>query len=169
MSENENIFVVITLLDNESAAFGAYEGLKHWDEARKDIELGSIGTISKVNGEIEIHVDRKDGKGILVKGVTGIVGSVLGPVTLVAGLVGSVVGSFTNRSEEHTPEELEKLGEEMDAGRVAMVVVCDEGEVEATAKQLESMGGTVKTYEVAQEAMLEAAEALEEAAAQEGE
>lgn len=169
MSENENIYVVIAMLDNESAAVGAYEGLKHWDEAREDIELGSIGTISKVDGEIETHVDRKDGKGLLVKGVTGIIGSVLGPITLVAGLVGGVASSFFDKSEELTPEEIEKLSEEMDAGRVVMVVVCEEFEVEATGKQLESMGGTVRTYEIPAEAITEASEALEAAAAEEGE
>lgn len=161
MSDSGNIEVVIAVFANESAAVGAHAGVQHWDDNRKDIALGSIATIMKVDGEIETTIDKA--KGPLVSGVTGVVKSVLGPITLLAGLAGGVVDRFFEGSEDLTRENVEQLGEMLDDGSVAMVVICEEGQGQPTGEQLESMCGTVNIYEIAEEVILAAAEALEQA------
>jgi hypothetical protein len=169
MSGTGIIQVVFAVFANESAAVGALAGLKHWDEAHKEIELGSIAAIKKVDGKVETYIERDKDRGLLMSGVAGVVNHVLAPVTMAANLVGGVANTFFKESEELTPEEISRIGEEMDAGYVLMIVICSEGQGDATGKQLASMGGQVKIFDVPEEAIRAAAAALEEAAAAAGE
>jgi len=161
MSENRNNYIVVAIFDNESAAGGAYEGMKLWDKASKEIKLGSIASIQMVDGEIKQRVGRPAGKSLLASGVVGIIAAVVtGPVGLI-GVLGSTVISFFRKSPELNEEEIKKIAAELDAGRVALVVACDDFEVEDAANQLGSMGGKVKAYVVPEEAIVEAVEGLQ--------
>ena len=178
MSENLNEWVIVATFGDESAADQAVKALKSWDKASDEIKLGAVGTIYKKDDKIKTHVGRKTGKGAKVGAAVGVIAAVLsGGITLVGGVIsggvlGSVAGAFFKKSLHLTTGEIEAIGAELDAGRVAVVVTCDEDEAEPTRAQLTAAGGSVKTYLVPPELLSETAAAMEavapEAPADEG-
>lgn len=174
MSEDKNEWVILATFENEGAADQAITALKKWDKASDEIKLGAIGTIYKKGDKIKTHLGRKTGKGAKVGAAVGVIAAVLsGGVTLVAGVVsggvlGGVAGSFFKKSLHLTTNEVQAIGAELDAGRVAVVVACDEPEVGPTSAQLTGSGGSVKTYMVPPDLLDETAEAMEAAAPEAG-
>lgn len=175
MVENKNEHVVIAIFDNEGAATQAIDAMKRWDAASDDMKLGAVGTITKEGDQVKTHVGHKTGKGAVVGVVLGIIAAVLsGGIGLLGGIVGGgvlggVVGRFLKQSVNLTQEEIEQIGNELDAGRVAVVVACDEYEIEWVTTELTEGGGTVRTYAVPADALDEAAEALKTASPDEPE
>jgi uncharacterized membrane protein len=170
MSENQNDWVIVATFENETAADKAIKGLKGWDKASDEIKLDAVGKIYKKGGKVKTSLERKTGKGAKVGAVLGVTAAVLsGGVTLVAGVVtggvmGGVAGSFFKKSLHLTTNEVEAIGADLDAGKAAVVVACDEPEVGPTSAQLTGSGGTVKTYLVPPELLSETAEAMEKSA-----
>jgi hypothetical protein len=173
MSDNKNEHVVIAMFDNESFANYGIDLLKKWDQANDAIKLGAIGTITKEGDKFKTHAPHKFGKGAKVGVVLGSVAAVLtgGTSVLVGAMGGAALGSITGglfkQSLHLTKEEIEALGRELDEGKVAVVVTCDEHEVEATSHQLTQFGGVLRTYQVPQAALTEAAEVLAASGAEE--
>ena len=167
MSDNKNEQVIVAFFDSQAAADAASSDLQAWDKVNEEIKLGAIGTITKENGKVKTHVGRKTGKGAAVGTVIGIIAAILsGGITLIGGVLaggaaGGVVGAFMKKSTHLTKEEIDQIGNELDAGRVALIVTCDDHEVEPTRQQLISAGGKVRGYVVPQEAFSEAAKAVE--------
>jgi predicted flap endonuclease-1-like 5' DNA nuclease len=165
MNKNEN--VVIAVFKDYVAAEQAIVALRHWDKADREIKLGAVGTVSKADGKVETRVGRRVGRGAGVGAILGVIAGVLsGGVTVVGGAVagtvlGAIVGSLSKRSLHLTEKEIEELGRELDAGKVAVVVNCDDYEIEGTRAHLSEAGGSVQTYEVPGTAIAEAVEALE--------
>ncbi len=166
MSENKNDHVVIAFYASAEAAETAAQSLQDWDKASADVKLGAVGTMAATpDGKIKTHVGRKAGKGAKTGAILGVVAGVLsGGVTLIGGLIGGAVaggalGSFFKKSTNLTEAEIEKIGEELRSGKHAVVVTCDDFEVQATKDYLEMAGGTIWTYEVSAEAMEAAASA----------
>lgn len=178
MSDNLNEWVIVATFENEDAADQAVKALKSWDKASDEIKLGAVGTIFKKGEKVKTHVGRKAGKGAKVGAVLGVIAAVLsGGLTLVGGVVsggvlGGITGAFFKKSIHLTTNEVQAIGAELDAGRVAVVVACDEEEAVPTTDQLTAAGGTIKTFLVPEELLSETAEAMEaaapEAAADEG-
>jgi hypothetical protein len=164
-AKDKNESVVIALFPSQADADKAIDGLKQWDGANDEVKLGAVGSIAKENGKVKTHVGRKTGKGAGVGAAIGVVAAILsGGLTLIGGvlaggLAGGAVGTFMKKSLHLTPAEIEALGPELDAGKVAVVVTCDEHEVGATQAWLTSAGGTVNAYSVPSAALAEAAEA----------
>jgi uncharacterized membrane protein len=169
MTDNKDQNVVIAIFDNEDWLEPVTDRLKNWDQASSDINLGAIGTITKEDGQIKTHVGHKTRSGVKTGAVVGIIAAVLsGGLTLVGGIVGGAVlggltGTFFKKSLHLSKDEIEALGAQLDAGKAALVVTCDDHEVEPTAEQLRLAGGTVMTYTVPDEALEEATQAMEEA------
>jgi hypothetical protein len=170
MSENKNDHVVIAFYASAEAAETAVQSLQDWDKASADVKLGAVGTMAATpEGKIKTHVGRKAGKGAKTGAILGVIAGVLsGGVTLIGGLVGGAVaggalGSFFKKSTNLTEAEIDKIGEELRNGKHAVVVTCDDFEVQAVKDYLEMAGGTIWTYEVSAEAM-EAAAGAESAA-----
>jgi uncharacterized membrane protein len=169
MSENKNEQVIVAFFESQAIADAAAMNLQEWDKANKEIELGAVGTISKQDGKVKTHVGRKTGQGAVVGTVIGVIAAILsGGLTLIGGMViggasGGIVGAFMKKSTNLTKEEIEQIGNELDAGRVAVVVTCDPHELDATRQQLINAGGKVRNYTVPQEAFTEAAKAVENA------
>ena len=142
MSDNKNEHAVVALFDNLAAANAAIASLEAWDKATDSVKLGNIGTISKDGDKIKTNAGRKGGKGAKAGAIVGIIAGVLsGGVTLIGGALmgavgGGVLGSFFKKSVGLTKEEIDQLGVELDAGKVAVVVACDDNEVEATSEEL---------------------------------
>lgn len=166
MAKNEN--VVIAVFDDQAAAEQGMNAVRKWDKADTEVKLGAIGTVYKKNGKVKTRVGRKAGKGAGVGAVVGIIAGVLsGGATLIGGaaaggVLGAITGSFFKRSLHLTKEEILELGEKLDAGQVAVVVTCDENEVEGTSAVLKEAGGAIAAYDVPEEAIDEAAGAMAE-------
>jgi hypothetical protein len=166
MSDNKNENVVVAIFGSQSEADAAIDGLKDWDQASDDIKLGAIGTIVKDGDKVKTHVGHKTGRGAVVGAVVGVIAGVLsGGLTLLGGLLGGGAlggagGAFMKQSLHLTKQEIDALGNELDAGKVAVVVTCDEAEIEPTKTQLETYGGTTRTYGVPQAALAEATQAM---------
>jgi uncharacterized membrane protein len=166
MSDNKNDQVVVAFFASQDAADAAIDTLQSWDKASEEIKLGAVGTITKENGKVKTKVGRQTGKGAKAGAVVGVIAGVLsGGVTviggaLVAGAAGGVMGAFMKKSTHLTKEEIAQIGNELDAGRVAVIVTCDEPELAPTRQQLINAGGTVRNYEVPEEAFTEAAKAV---------
>jgi uncharacterized membrane protein len=154
--------LVIAYYDSEAAADKAVEALKSWDKATEDIKLGAIGVLVKdKDGKIKDHKlgkrDTVEGAGVGL--VLGIIAGVLsGGITLLGGLVGGailggVVGTFVHKGLGMSKEDLEKLGTHLDAGRAAVGVMVEKGEVKDTAAKMTELGGKVETFEVKAEAL----------------
>jgi len=167
MSENENIFIVIAEFKNQSASVGALAGLEHWADTRKDIKLGAVGALRKEEGEISAEIVRKAGKSILVKGAMGLARSLLGPIALVGNVVGGLANSVFNKGDGEQQEVLQQVGKLLEAGSVALLMICSAGEENDYREQLEVMCGDVLLFEVPRELLDQAAAAIEAAEAEE--
>jgi outer membrane lipoprotein SlyB len=169
MSLNKNDQVMIAIFNTDAEAEKAVEDLEYWDRSRDDFKLGAIGKIYKENGEVKTKAPKKTKGGIALGAVLGIMAGILtGGVGFVAGaagggLLGGIAGAFFKKSLHLTPEEIATLGPELDAGKVALVVTCDEYEMKAVDSRLQYAGGAVRAYSVPAEAINEAARAIEEA------
>ena len=166
MSDNQNEHVVVAIFPNQHAADRAIEGLKTWDRADAEIKLGAIGTLVKEGDKVKTHVGHKTGRGAIVGAVVGVIAGVLsGGLTLLGGLLGGGAlggagGAFMKQSLHLTKQEIDALGTELEAGKVAVVVNCDAAEVEPVTQQLETYGATTRTYGVPQAALAEATQAM---------
>jgi hypothetical protein len=161
--KNENDNVVIAFFADSAAAESAIKGLKTWDKVNEQFELGTIGTITKEGDKIKTQVGRKTGKGAAIGAAVGVIGAVLtGGASLIATTVGGgVLGHFFKKSMQLTKEEIAEIGQELDGGRVAVVVACDDFEIPMVTEYMEGSKGTVRTYKVSQEALAEVASAPE--------
>lgn len=166
MAENKNEHVVIALFPSKEAAEKATEDLRSWDKANEAIKLGATGTITKEDGEVQVHVGRRTGRGAAVGAVVGVIAGVLsGGIGIVGGAIGGaalggVTGAFFKKSLHLTEAEIQQIGQELDAGRTAVVVTCDADEVQGTTERLQMAGGEIRRYEVPAEAIGEAVDAM---------
>lgn len=159
---DKNKHLVLALFDSEAAADRAAEALKTWDKANEAVKLGAIGVLVKdEDGNIKDHKlgkrDTLEGAGVGL--VLGLIAGVLsGGIAILGGLVGGailggVVGTFVHKGLGMSKEDLEKLSAHLDAGRAALGVIVEKGEVKDTTAKLTELGGKVETYEVQAEAM----------------
>lgn len=156
MDKNEH--VVVALFGDRAAAEAAIERLKKWDKASDDIKLGAIGLLYKEDGEIKSTIGRQGGRGLRVGALVGVIAGALSRGNDSAD---GAISSFFAKSLHLNEAECEALGVELELGKAAVVVTCDEYEVMPTRRTLEKAGGAVKVYEVPTGAVDDAA-ALDE-------
>jgi uncharacterized membrane protein len=165
---------VIAIFEDATQAEKAAHDLMAWDKANDDIKLGVIGMLTREPGDWDSgkiktknFSSRNTGKGAKVGMGLGVLAAVFsGGLTLVPTVVGGAVaggavGALSHKSLGLTDEELTGLGKELDGGRAALLVMCDEGEVKATTDYLAQAGGTPRSHPVNQEALAQAAQAAE--------
>lgn len=164
--------LVLAFFDSEAAADNAVSALKDWDKANDEIKLGAIGVLVKnEKGKVKVHKlgKRATGKGAGVGTVLGVLAAILsGGLTLLAGVAGGVItggilGSFVHKGLGISKDELARIGSELDGGRAAVGVLCDEDETEPTKQQLVVLGGKPESYTVTASALEDAAQAAQEA------
>jgi outer membrane lipoprotein SlyB len=164
--ENKNENVVIGFFATDDIAKEAIDGLKQWDKINYHIDLGEIGTITKEGDKIRTHVHGHAGAGAVVGATLGVIGTVLtGGLGLIGaaalgGGAGAALGHFFKKSLHLTPEEIEQIGKRIDGGEVAVVVNCDEDEIDEVTEYLTASQGSVQTYRVPSDALADAAEAV---------
>ena len=160
---------VIAYFDSAAQAERAVEDLKSWDQANDDIKLGAVGVLTKrADGTVETknYSSRNTGKGAKVGMGLGALAAVFsGGLTLIPTLVGGAVaggalGALSKQGLGVTDETLQQLNAELDGGRAALLVLCDDGEVEATTAQVTALGGRMaQSSPVAADALQAAAAA----------
>lgn len=165
--ENKNDQVVIAIFDSQDFANYGINLFKKWDDADGGVSLGSIGTISKdEKGKIKTHQPHKTGGGAKLGALLGVIAAILtGGTSWLVGAIGgtalgAVGGTFFKKSLHLDKEQVAKLGEHLDQGKVAVIVTCDEHEVAAVSEELTKVGGDIFTYSVPAEAIDEAAAEL---------
>jgi len=170
MAKEKDDHVIIALVKDEDTAKAAEKTLKSWDKSDKDVKMGDVGYIYKdKKGKVKTHMGHDEGKGAETGAAIGMVAGVLsGGLTVVAGAVGAgavggIGGEFFKKSTNLTKDEIEKVGNSLDGGQVALVVTCDEDDVKATSAELTQIGATVKDYAVKGGALTEAAQAMDAA------
>jgi uncharacterized membrane protein len=164
-----NEHALIAVFDDAAKAEQAARDLMGWDKANDDIKLGAIGLLTRESGawgqasiKTKNFSARNTSKGAKVGLGLGVLAAVLsGGLTLVPGAVagavaGGAVGSLSRKGLGVTDEELENLTKDLEGGRAALLVMCDEGEVAATTAYLVAAGGTPHGHPV-NEADLQAA------------
>ncbi|MCA9870077.1 MAG: hypothetical protein H6649_14140 [Caldilineae bacterium] len=167
--DKPNQHFVMAVFENDDAAQAAITNLEGWDIARQDVSLGTIGTIYKKNGKVKTDMGRKTGTGAKVGAVLGVAGALLGPVGLIGGLlagalVGAGAGTIFTQHMKLTDEEAAQLNKDLDDGKVAVVVACDQYEMDGAAINLRESGGNVFTFSVPIDELKEAAPEAEDAA-----
>lgn len=170
--ENENQDVVVAFFAGAPAADAAIEQLKSWDKADEEVKLGNIGIISKDGDRVKTQSGRKTGTGATIgAAAVGLVAAALtGGLGLLGGVVaggalGGAAGSFFNKSTNLPDEAIARIGEQLDSGRVAVVVACDTYEVALVREHLTASGGEVWEYAVSKAALKDAEDHLSQARA----
>lgn len=163
---NKNNRLVVAYYPNANAAEAAAQSLKDWDKANDDIKLGAIAvlTLNPKSGEIEAHeVGQRETKSGALWGtaIGAAVGLLTGGIGLIPGLIlgaagGGAVGSLMHESVGMTDADRRRIVDTLRDGLVALAVMADDFEVDATMKKLLDLGGRTESYEVP----VETAEAL---------
>jgi uncharacterized membrane protein len=159
---------VTAYFDSAAQAEQAAQDLMNWDKATEEIKLGAIGVLTKnADGKLETKnlSARNTGKGAKVGLGLGVLAAVFsGGLTLIPTAIGGavgggLVGSLSKKGLGMSDEDLQQLSAALEGGRAALLVLCDDPDVDATTAQLAASGGTVRR---AADAV--SAEALQEAA-----
>jgi uncharacterized membrane protein len=167
---NKNNRLVVAYYANRAAAEAAGKQLKDWDKANDAIKLGAIAVmyIDPKSGELKADEvgQRQTGSGALWGTAIGAVAAVLsGGLALIPGLIigatgGAVVGSLFHKDVGMSDAEQAEMLDNLRTGAVALAVMADDFEVEATQAQMIYLGGKAQVYVVPEQA----AEALTAAA-----
>jgi len=164
--EKKDSNMILAYFDTFEAAEAAAKELKGWDKASADVKLGAIGVLHQTEkGKIKTkkYGPRTTGKGASIGLILGILAA---PFTLGASVItgvvgGGVLGAFHKKSLGLKDEDLAKFKSELDGGKSAMVVMCDEIEVEPTLAKIDSLGGKTSVHEVANEDLPKVAEEVQ--------
>jgi uncharacterized membrane protein len=157
MSDNLNEQVVVGFFADATAADHAAEALRNWDKANDDIKLGTMGRITLgEDGKVDAkrYGAARAGRGALVGGAIGILAAgVTGGLSLLAGALGGgalggVAGKLTHGSLGLTDEAANQVKQHLTDGGAALVVLCDDFEVESTMEQIKAAGGEAQGFGV---------------------
>ena len=141
---------VLAYFDSAEQAERAVAALKLWDLANAEIKLGAVGVLTKgADGAVETknYSARNTGKGARVGMGLGALAAVLSggltllPTLVAGGVVGGLLGALSRQGLGVTDETVRRLSAELDGGRAALLVMCDEEEVAATTAQVTADGG----------------------------
>jgi uncharacterized membrane protein len=152
---------VIAVFDDATQAEQAAHDLIGWDKANDDIRLGAIGLLTRKSGEwgaAEVETrnfsSRNTGKGAKVGMGLGVLAAALSggltliPTAIAGAIGGGAVGSLSHKGLGVSDEELQLLAKDLDGGRAALLVMCDEGEVSATTEYLRAAGGRPQSHPI---------------------
>ncbi len=157
MTTDLNSQVVVAYFENVDAADEAAAALMSWDKANEDIKLGAIGRLTQSEkGKLKSkrYGKSKAGRDALIGGAIGLVTAGLtGGLSLLAGTlgggaIGGAVGAVTHESFGLSDAAMNAVKARLEDGGAALVVLCDDFEVEATMEQLRAAGGEAHSFGV---------------------
>ena len=151
--------VVIAYFAAEDKASDAADQLKSWEKATDGIKLGGISILTWEDGKIKTRkvggrdAEKGAGWGLALGAVTGML---TGGVTLLVGAAagaagGGVLGDFFHKDVGLTDADKKGLDAKLQKGGAALVTAIATDEVDATKKEMASLGGTVDDYKVPDE------------------
>lgn len=166
---DKNERLIIGYFPNKEQAEHAVDALRHWDTSNAAVKLGNIGIMVQENGKIKTSVPRKAGKGAaLGLGIGAITGILSGGMTIVGGLivggvVGGALGALFKKSLGLSPEDMQKITSHLEGGLAAVVVMCDDYEVDGVVSDLKQSGGTVESFDMSSALLPDAEKAVNDA------
>jgi uncharacterized membrane protein len=147
MSEEQYI-VVLAVFDTDEAGVQAYKDLRKAEKDKK-IDLENSVVVSKdADGKIQIKEEaEKSGKGAKVGAlVGGALGILAGPGGVIAfGALGAAVGGLTSKLDDvgFSDARLERLGNRLQPGKAAIVIVTQAKYKEKLVEEIEKRGANV--------------------------
>jgi uncharacterized membrane protein len=166
---DKNERLVIGYFPNKEQAEHAVDALRHWDTSNAAVKLGNIGIMIQEDGKLKTSVPRKAGKGAaLGLGIGAIAGILSGGMTIVGGLivggvVGGALGALFKKSLGLSPEDMQKIASHLEGGLAAVVVMCDDYEVDGVVADLKQSGGTVESFDMSSALLPDAEKAVNDA------
>ena len=167
---DKNERLVIAYFNDMAAAEKAVDAIKDWDATNPAVKLGGVGIMVKEKDKIKTsHVGRKTGKGAAVGVAVGVLGGLLtGGIGLVAAAIGGSVvggsmGALFKQSLALNEADLQAIDAELNAGKVAVVVACDDYEVDGVVADLTQYGAVTVNFSMAAGALPATAEATDQA------
>jgi uncharacterized membrane protein len=150
MASSATEHAVIAIFDSSAQAEQAANDLLDWEKTNPDVNLGSIGVLTKdAKGELKTrsYGKRRTGKGAKIGMGVGVLAAVLsGGLTLVptaigGAVIGAAAGSVSRRGLGLSDAEKQQINSDLDRGCAAILVVCDDSEIKAIADYLALEGG----------------------------
>src|SRR5215469_14685404 len=86
------------------------------------------------------------GLGVIAAVFSG--GLTLIPTAIGGALAGGAAGTLFRKGLGMSDEQLQKLNEDLDGGRAALLVICDANEVQATSDYLTAAGGRPQSHAI---------------------
>ena len=160
--------LVLAFFGNEAAADNAVEAIKQWDKADKDVKLGGIGVLVKDDkGKIKTHKlgARRTKGGAVLFGLAALLtgGMAIGVGVVGGAVVGGIIGALFHKGLKMSDKEKEQLNKELDSGKAAVGVMSSAEGASLVSAKLAELGGQPATYEVTDEAVAEAQQAVQAA------
>jgi uncharacterized membrane protein len=166
---DKNERLIIGYFPDKEQAEHAVDALRHWDTSNAAVKLGNIGIMVQEDGKLKTSVPRKAGKGAaLGLGIGAIAGILSGGMTIVGGLlvggvVGGALGALFKKSLGLSPEDMQKIATHLEGGLAAVVVMCDDYEVDGVVADLKQSGGTVESFDMSSALLPDAEKAVNDA------
>ena len=161
---DKNNQLVVSVFDNIMKAKQAQKDIELWDEAQAAVKLGGSAIIYKdtVDGKIKHEQSAKfDWK----KGA--LIGLLLVPLTggLLLPVFGAAAGLATTWLKGIKREDIDKIASQVNAGKAALAVLCDEYEMPMVSAELTRLGGTTITgYKIPDKTAVDVQNAVQSAA-----
>ncbi len=161
--------LVLAVFEDEAAAQEAVQRVKNWDEMDDAIKADTMGIIVKgPDGKINDTLlgPRKGGKGAKIGVVLGLIAAVpTGGLSLLGGVVGggvggAVFGRFFHKNYSLTQADLDRITQDIDAGRAVVGVLVPTEQAGAFEDQLKRFGGIVEQHGITDEGIEKAAAAV---------
>lgn len=150
--------LVLMLFPDVPAAEAAADTMKR----SRLVEGDAMGVIALVDGQL--RVDKVGGRSWGAGGLIGAGAMILGPATLGLGiLAGSLAGGLHHKSLGMTDDDRARLAGALEGGKAALGIKVQSEDWARVMVELEKLGGTPESYEVAQEVLEAANRAVAEA------
>jgi uncharacterized membrane protein len=158
---NDNKQLVVALYNDLTLARQAQKSLDVWDKAEESIKLGSTAVIYK-DSDGNLRWERtgvKDWKKSAV--VVGVAGLILGAGALVWAGIGAALGGIDTKRLGVSKEDIQAIGDSLDAGKAGLAVLCDDYEVAPLSTELTRVGGTITTYKIPQDVVVKTEQSVQ--------
>jgi hypothetical protein len=130
--------------------------------------LGNIGILVKEEGKVKTIAPRRAGKGAAIGLGIGAIAAILsGGMTLIGGMLagglfGGAAGALFKKSLGLSAQDVEQISQHLNSGQAAVVVMCDDYEMEGVVSDMRSSGGTVNSFEMSSALLPETEKAVSE-------
>lgn len=165
---NKNNELVVSIFNNVESARKAQKGMEEWDKSQPNIHIGTSAVLYK-GPDGKIKYDRSgvfDWKREATANV--LIMTIMGANPL-QGVLGRVSGLLASWSKSIDTSNIKHLSSQLDQGKAALIVLCDEYEVQPVSQQLTSLGGSpVPGYSVPASTTTQVENAVQQNADQQG-